>query len=53
MGARPMARIIQEKLKKPLANEILFGSLSDGGVVKIKVKAKKLHFEFENELTPA
>jgi len=53
MGARPMARLIQEKLKKPLANEILFGSLSDGGVVKVKVKAKKLHFEFENELTPA
>jgi len=53
MGARPMARLIQEKLKKPLANEILFGSLTDGGVVKIKVKAKQLHFEFEKELAPA
>ena len=31
MGARPMARLIQEKLKKPLAEEILFGSLSHGG----------------------
>ncbi len=31
MGARPMARLIQEKLKKPLAEEILFGSLSSGG----------------------
>jgi ATP-dependent Clp protease ATP-binding subunit ClpA len=53
MGARPMARLIQDKLKKPLANEILFGVLTEGGVVKIKVKAKKLHFEFEKELTPA
>src|SRR5690606_11025026 len=31
MGARPMARLIQEKLKKPLAEEILFGALSQGG----------------------
>ncbi|SFD38621.1 ATP-dependent Clp protease ATP-binding subunit ClpA [Pseudoalteromonas denitrificans] len=53
MGARPMARLIQEKLKKPLANEILFGSLTDGGVVKIRVKNKKLYFEYESELTPA
>ena len=53
MGARPMARLIQDKLKKPLASEILFGALTEGGVVKIKVKAKKLHFDFEKELTPA
>lgn len=33
MGARPMARLIQEKLKKPLSEEILFGALSDGGGV--------------------
>ena len=33
MGARPMARLIQEKLKKPLAEEILFGELSHGGGV--------------------
>lgn len=31
MGARPMARVIQDNLKKPLANELLFGSLVDGG----------------------
>ena len=31
MGARPMARVIQDSLKKPLANELLFGSLVDGG----------------------
>jgi len=35
MGARPMARLIQEKLKKALAEEILFGSLSDGGEVSV------------------
>ena len=33
MGARPMGRLIQEKLKKPLANEILFGGLQNGGSV--------------------
>jgi ATP-dependent Clp protease ATP-binding subunit ClpA len=53
MGARPMARLIQEKLKKPLANEILFGSLISGGVVKVKVKADELSFDYETELTPA
>ena len=37
MGARPMARIIQEHIKRPLAEELLFGSLSDGGHVKITV----------------
>lgn len=35
MGARPMARVIQDNLKKPLANELLFGQLSHGGAVKI------------------
>jgi len=37
MGARPMARIIQEKIKRPLAEELLFGSLAEGGHVKITV----------------
>jgi ATP-dependent Clp protease ATP-binding subunit ClpA len=37
MGARPMARLIQEELKKPLAEEILFGSLSKGGEVNINL----------------
>ncbi|MBP2846388.1 ATP-dependent Clp protease ATP-binding subunit ClpA [Dickeya oryzae] len=37
MGARPMARVIQENLKKPLANELLFGSLVDGGSVKVEL----------------
>jgi ATP-dependent Clp protease ATP-binding subunit ClpA len=37
MGARPMARLIQEKIKKPLAEEVLFGNLSSGGVVHVSV----------------
>jgi ATP-dependent Clp protease ATP-binding subunit ClpA len=40
MGARPMARIIQNTLKAPLANEILFGKLTNGGVAHIDVDAK-------------
>ncbi|MCG7535933.1 ATP-dependent Clp protease ATP-binding subunit ClpA [Pseudoalteromonas sp. OOF1S-7] len=54
MGARPMARVIQDNLKKPLANEILFGELVDGGTVTISVKDKKLAFKFEsNVVEPA
>ncbi|MDQ2075441.1 ATP-dependent Clp protease ATP-binding subunit ClpA [Marinimicrobium sp. ABcell2] len=37
MGARPMARLIQEKLKKPLAEEVLFGSLASGGSISVDV----------------
>jgi len=48
MGARPMARVIQEKIKKPLAEELLFGQLSSGGgVVVIGVLNGELTFEFE------
>jgi ATP-dependent Clp protease ATP-binding subunit ClpA len=39
MGARPMSRIIQEHIKRPLAEELLFGSLADGGHVRITVGA--------------
>lgn len=42
MGARPMARLIQEKLKKPLADELLFGKLSFGGSVKVDIKNNEL-----------
>jgi ATP-dependent Clp protease ATP-binding subunit ClpA len=49
MGARPMARLIQEKVKQPLAEELLFGKLADGGEVHVSVKAGELAFE----LTPA
>ena len=37
MGARPMARVIQEQIKRPLAEELLFGSLEEGGHVRITV----------------
>ena len=37
MGARPMARIIQEHIKRPLAEELLFGSLAGGGHVRVSV----------------
>ncbi|MBP2850937.1 ATP-dependent Clp protease ATP-binding subunit ClpA [Dickeya oryzae] len=48
MGARPMARVIQENLKKPLANELLFGSLVDGGSVKVELDnaAQQLTYRF-------
>ena len=39
MGARPMARVIQEHIKRPLAEELLFGKLVDGGQVRISVNA--------------
>lgn len=42
MGARPLARVIQEHIKKPLAEELLFGALSKGGLVKVGVKDGKL-----------
>ena len=46
-GARPLARVIQEHIKKPLADDILFGKLSKGGHVKVVLKDGKLAFEFE------
>ncbi|GAA5143943.1 ATP-dependent Clp protease ATP-binding subunit ClpA [Thalassotalea piscium] len=49
MGARPMARLIQEQLKKPLANELLFGELKNGGVAKVSVKKDKLVLTCENK----
>jgi ATP-dependent Clp protease ATP-binding subunit ClpA len=42
MGARPLARVIQEEIKKPLAEELLFGKLSKGGLVKIGIKNGKI-----------
>jgi ATP-dependent Clp protease ATP-binding subunit ClpA len=58
MGARPMARIIQEHIKKPLADEVLFGKLKGGGhvrviLVKDEQGADKIGFEFvEGPVTP-
>ncbi len=45
-GARPMARLIHEKIKQPLANEILFGRLVHGGSVVVSSKDNELHLEF-------
>jgi ATP-dependent Clp protease ATP-binding subunit ClpA len=47
MGARPLARTIQEYVKKPLAEELLFGKLSKGGIVRIDVREGKLVFDLE------
>ena len=48
-GARPLGRIIQEKVKKPLADELLFGKLAKGGLVVIDVADGKLTFAFEGK----
>jgi len=42
MGARPMARLIEKKIRKPLADELLFGQLSEGGIVKVGVNKDKI-----------
>ena len=49
MGARPMARVIKENIKKPLAEELLFGRLEGGGYVNISVEDGELSFEIEAE----
>jgi ATP-dependent Clp protease ATP-binding subunit ClpA len=50
-GARPLSRVIQEHIKKPLSEELLFGELTKGGNVKVKVKNKLLDFEY-SKITP-
>ncbi|MGB1236324.1 MAG: AAA family ATPase, partial [Planktomarina sp.] len=47
MGARPLSRVIQEHIKKPLAEELLFGKLTKGGLVKVGVKAGELDLKIE------
>ena len=49
MGARPMARLIQDQIKKPLADELLFGKLSHGGRVTIRVQDGKLIFDSQDQ----
>ncbi len=51
-GARPLARVIQEYIKKPLAEELLFGRLTKGGSVKVTLKDKALDFEVIEANTP-
>jgi len=45
MGARPMARLIQNEIKKPLAEKILFGELRNGGRVRVGVREGELHLD--------
>ncbi len=47
-GARPLARVIQENIKKPLSEELLFGKLVNGGHVSVGVKAGELTFKIES-----
>ena len=49
-GARPLARLIEQKIETPLADELLFGRLEKGGVVVIDVRSGELHLEYELEL---
>jgi len=54
MGARPMARLIQDSLRKALADELLFGRLANGGEVNVDVdEAGKIQLHFEETLVPA
>jgi len=47
MGARPMSRVIKDHIKKPLANELLFGALVNGGTVRVKLEGEELAFDFQ------
>jgi ATP-dependent Clp protease ATP-binding subunit ClpA len=47
MGARPLARLIQEKVKKPIAEEILYGVLEKGGTVNVSLKKAELNFSYK------
>mgnify|MGYP000139953766 CR=1 FL=1 len=49
MGARPLGRVISDKIKKPLTDEILFGALKNGGSVKIDFAKNEFVFEYKNE----
>jgi ATP-dependent Clp protease ATP-binding subunit ClpA len=53
MGARPMARLIQDTIRSALADELLFGRLASGGKVTVDVKDGKVGLEFEEEAVPA
>jgi ATP-dependent Clp protease ATP-binding subunit ClpA len=52
-GARPLARVIQEYIKKPLADELLFGKLEHGGTVKVLVQGKGEDSKLTFEIIPA
>ncbi len=48
-GARPLARVIQERIKKPLAEELLFGKLHKGGLVRVDIADGKPNFSYSDE----
>jgi ATP-dependent Clp protease ATP-binding subunit ClpA len=50
LGARPIARFIDENIKKKLAKEILFGDLSSGGMIKISLKEQKIEINFSKKV---
>ncbi|TYP62762.1 ATP-dependent Clp protease ATP-binding subunit ClpA [Stutzerimonas stutzeri] len=52
MGARPLGRVIQESIKKPLAEELLFGRLTKGGVVRVKIEDDKPAFDITSPDAP-
>jgi len=52
-GARPLARVIQEHIKKPLAEELLFGKLVKGGAVRVTMKDDRLDFQYMEASLPA
>jgi ATP-dependent Clp protease ATP-binding subunit ClpA len=52
-GARPLARVIQEHIKKPLAEELLFGKLTGGGAVKVGLREGALFFDYIEAPPPA
>ena len=52
MGARPLGRVIQEHIKKPLAEELLFGKLTKGGVVRVAVKDDAIDLQVQEPQKP-
>ena len=52
MGARPLGRVIQEHIKKPLAEELLFGKLMKGGVVRVRLKDDAIDLQIEEPQKP-
>jgi len=53
LGARPMERVVREKLHKPISNEILFGKLAKGGIIKISVANNELTLKMKEKLESA
>ena len=51
-GARPLGRVIQEHIKKPLAEELLFGRLEKGGIVQVKIEDGKPAFDYPDPMAP-